>query len=110
MEVQVLSNKENKFLRRNEIRAVVRHAGSQTPKRAEVREALAKALSVPKELLVIDSMHSLYGRNETTVYAKRYIDKEALKIEREHILVRNGLAEKKEAQPKAAKKPAAKAS
>ncbi|MEM3851815.1 MAG: hypothetical protein QXP70_02320, partial [Methanomassiliicoccales archaeon] len=86
---------------------ICKHQGSATPSRKEVREGLAKQLG-SKELLIIRRMHSIYGRNETTVEARLYPEKKQAEIiETHHILVRNGLAERK-AQTEAPKKQQAK--
>lgn len=103
MEVEIVSRKENRFLGRTELKAVVRHNGLPTPKRSEVREALGKALGSGGQV-IIDSMHTGFGRNETAVYAKVYSEgKAAMRMEREHVLVRNGLAQKKKAEAGQAK-------
>ncbi|HOL07060.1 MAG TPA: 30S ribosomal protein S24e, partial [Methanomassiliicoccaceae archaeon] len=70
--------------------------GEPTPSRDAIRTALASALGVPKESVVVDEMGSKYGIGSTEGYAKVYNDVEvAKKYEKNYILVRNGLAEKK---------------
>ncbi|MBX8636554.1 MAG: 30S ribosomal protein S24e [Thermoplasmata archaeon] len=107
MDMEITSRKDNRLLKRADVQAVVKHSNASTPAREDVRDALSKSLGVNKESLVIASMKTSYGKHETTVYARTYGDKEtALKLESRHILVRNKLAEKKQAAPKAAKKQA----
>jgi small subunit ribosomal protein S24e len=106
MDVEITSKRENTLLGRIEVRAVVKHANSPTPRREEVREAVSRSLGGTKEGVVVESMKSVFGKHETLVFAKVYSRKEdALKLERHHILVRNKLAEKKQAAQKAVKAP-----
>jgi small subunit ribosomal protein S24e len=108
MDIEISSRKENGLLKRAELEITVKHQNSPTPKRDEVKDAVAKSLGIAKDGLVIVSMKSSFGSHETHVLAMAYADKEtALKTENKHILVRNRLAEKTE-KVKAAKKPAAK--
>ena len=105
MEVEIVSKKENVLLDRTEVKFKVVHPKEGTPKREDVRDKLSSAVKAPKERVIVDSMDSEFGRTVTVGYAKIYKTKEsAIKFEREQILVRNKLKEKK---AKAEKKPAA---
>ena len=105
MEVEIVSKKENVLLDRTEIKFKVVHPKEGTPKREDVRDKLSSAVKAPKERVIVDAMDSEFGRTITVGYAKVYKTKEAaVKYEREQILVRNKLKEKK---AKAEKKPAA---
>ncbi|MCX8173332.1 MAG: 30S ribosomal protein S24e [Thermoplasmata archaeon] len=95
MEIEIISKKENVLLGRTEIKFKVLHDKSGTPKREEVRGKLAEVLSVSKDTLVVDTLKPKYGTNQTMGYAKAYKNKEALELEREPVLVRNKLKEKK---------------
>jgi len=87
---------ENKLLDRVEVEFKADHDGETTPSRDAVRIALASALGVPKERVLVSAMGSNYGIGTTDGYAKVYSSVEsAKKNEKNHILVRNGLAEKK---------------
>ncbi|MBX8631400.1 MAG: 30S ribosomal protein S24e [Thermoplasmata archaeon] len=91
-------------MQRTEVIAVLKHLNSSTPSRNEARETISKSLGEKKENVIIDSMKSQFGRHETVVFAKVYAASEqASRVERRHILVRNGLAEKKQAAQKAPK-------
>lgn len=104
MDIDVSSRRENRLLKRTELELTVKHPNSPTPKRQEVRELIAKTLGVSKDGVVVYSMKSSFGSNETLVSAKAYTDKAAaLETENKHILVRNGLAEKEGAAAKASK-------
>jgi small subunit ribosomal protein S24e len=114
MQLEVLARKENPLLKRVEVRFKATHKAEPTPTRDALRAFLARELQATKDIVVIDSQASTFGRYETVGYAKVYKSKEeALKVERRHILVRNKLVEpevKKEAAPKPEKpKPAPRA-
>ncbi|HKW43952.1 MAG TPA: hypothetical protein VJP06_07165, partial [Thermoplasmata archaeon] len=104
MELQVLARKENPLLRRVEVTFKAVHKAEPTPTRDALRAFLARELNVTKDIVVVDSEASTFGRYETLGYAKVYKSKDqALAVERKHILVRNRLVEpevKKEAAPK----------
>jgi small subunit ribosomal protein S24e len=96
MELEIQDKRENTLLKRTEVQFVLHHPNSPTPKRDNVREELSKALKVPKDRVVVDHMESSFGVHDTKGYAKIYPSKEeAIKIEREYLLLRNKLVEKK---------------
>lgn len=103
MEIEIVAKEENELLDRVEVRFKAVHTKEGTPKREDVRQKLASMLKAPAERVVVDSMDSEFGRSETVGYAKVYKTKEAaLKYEREYVLVRNKLKEKKKVEKKAA--------
>lgn len=105
MDIEVTSRKENKLLSRTELELSVKHPNAPTPKRDEVRDLISKSLGFSKDGLVVASMKSSFGNNETYVFAKAYSSKDAVaKWENKHILVRNKLAEKGDASAKKAAK------
>ncbi len=94
MELQVLARKENALLKRVEVTFKAVHKAEPTPTRDALRAFLARELKATKDIVVIDSQASTFGRYETHGYAKVYRSKEeALAVERKHILVRNKLIE-----------------
>jgi len=109
MEIEIVSKNENQLLERLELKFKALHPNEGTPNREDIRDKIATMVKVAKERVVVDSMRSEFGRNETVGYAKAYKTKEAaMKYEREHVLVRNKLKEKVKAEKKAgASKPAA---
>src|SRR2546429_2574941 len=115
MQLEVLKKTDNPLLKRVEVTFKAIHKAEPTPTRDALRAFLAKELNATKDIVVIDSQASTFGRYETLGEAKVYKSKEqALAVERKHILVRNKLIEpevkeKKEAAPKPEKPaPAAK--
>ncbi len=112
MQLEVLQKKENPLLKRVEIAFKAIHKAEPTPTRDALRAFLAKELKATKDIVVIDSQASTFGRYETLGYAKVYRSKdEALAVERKHILVRNKLIEaevkEKAGAPAKAEKPVA---
>jgi small subunit ribosomal protein S24e len=96
MELDVVSRKDNPLLGRIEIQFKISHPKDRTPNRNDVREELANVINSKKDRVVVDSMQTIFGKSETVGYAKVYESaKLAKKIERDHILVRNKLEEKK---------------
>jgi small subunit ribosomal protein S24e len=102
MEIEIVEKKENGLLERIEVTFKASHVDEGTPQREAIREKLSALLKAPKERVIVDAMTSEFGRMETLGYAKVYETKEAaMKYEREHILVRNKLKEKKVVAKKA---------
>ncbi|HEV8360173.1 MAG TPA: 30S ribosomal protein S24e [Candidatus Thermoplasmatota archaeon] len=90
MDVEIVSKYDNKLLGRTEVRFRASHSKEKTPQRDQVREALAKALGSDKGAIVVDEMHSEFGKPETIGYAKVYGSVEAAKkLEPHHIQLRN---------------------
>ena len=96
MELKILEERPNPLLKRTEYRFEVSHPMASTPTRDEVRVEFAKAVNVPKDRVVIERMTAKFGTAKTIGEAAAYQSKQAAEqIAREHILVRNGLKEKK---------------
>ena len=106
MQLEVIKRKENPLLKRIEVRFKATHKAEPTPTRDALRAFLAKELNATKDIVVIDSQASTFGRYETVGYAKVYKSKdEALAVERKHILVRNKLVEPEVKEKEGAPKP-----
>lgn len=104
MEMEILEKKQNNLMNRIEIRFKISHPKETTPNRDSAREKMAALVNVKKEQVIIDSLDTKFGVNETTGYAKVYPTKEeAMKIERDYQLIRNKLKEKKEKKADGAK-------
>jgi len=94
MEVEIVEDRENRLLRRREVRFKLSYIG-KTPTRQEVRGKLAALLNSDKELTVLDKVKSEYGSQTALGYVKVYADREAMKTEPEYMLKRNfGVKEK----------------
>ncbi len=96
MDLKIIEERPNPLLKRTEYRFEIGHAAASTPNRDSVRAELAKALKVPKDRVIIERMHAKFGVAKSVGEAATYQTKEAVDaVVREHILVRNGLREKK---------------
>lgn len=96
MDIVVVSKRDNILLGRTEVRFRIVHSKEKTPDRDSVREKLAAILNEKKDTVIIDSMHSQFGKPESLGYAKVYKTKEkAMRVERSRTLVRNKLKERK---------------
>ena len=95
MKIEIESREENKLLNRIEVRYRAIHAKEKTPSREEARNQIAANLQVPKELVIIDYQKYKFGKNYTEGYAKIYKTKEeAMALEPDFLLIRNGLKSK----------------
>jgi small subunit ribosomal protein S24e len=96
LKLDIVSKRENKLMDRVEVRFKVDHDGQPTPARDAIRTSLASSMGVQKERVVVSDMETEYGKGATDGYAKVYDSSEsAKKHEKEHLLIRNGLAQKK---------------
>lgn len=97
MKVEIVSKNENKLMDRVEVRFRADHDGEATPTRDAIRTALATAMAVQKDRVVVSDMESKYGLGASDGYAKVYTSVDAAKKnEKEYLLIRNGLAQKPE--------------
>lgn len=95
MEIIIESKKNNTLLNRTEVFFTVKHTGAGTPNRDVIRNELADKLNTIKDNVIINEIHSGFGSQEATGYAKVYNSTEQSKaLEPKHILVRNKLIEK----------------
>lgn len=78
MEVSVVEKSENPGLERDEIKFEVEHRNSPTPSRAEVLEELSSVLGVSKELIVIEKLATLHGRQVASGTGRIYESEERL--------------------------------
>lgn len=94
MEVEETAKRENPLLDRIELEFILHHPGEKTPERDSVRNLIADHVGASADATIIDHLDSEFGRATTKGYAKIYQSTdEARKVEPEHLLVRNGLAE-----------------
>lgn len=85
MSLKVVETRKNPLLKREEVEALLEHAGKPTPKRDEILPSLVKVLRAKKELILIDKIFSVKGKGESRlkvlVYSKKDdIPKEKLEI------------------------------
>src|SRR5437870_2574959 len=102
MNIEIMSNNENKLLNRKEILFSASFAG-KTPTKEEAKQEICKKLNISPELTVVIKISPLFGSTESEILVHSYFDKEAMKIEQKHILERSIKKEKpKQAQAAAA--------
>jgi len=107
MEIEIESKKNNPLMNRTEVFFTVKHKGEKTPNREIIRSELADKLNAKKENIIVNSINSSFGTQETTGYAKVYSSLQKAKdLERDHILKRNkiGVTEKKKEEKDEEKK------
>lgn len=91
---------ENKLLNRSEISATLSF-DSATPQKKVIKEKICTTLAINPELAVVRKIKNKYGLKEVDVIIHAYQNKEILmKTEPYYILVREGLAQKKEKKEK----------
>ena len=82
MELEITEQNDNPLLNRQEIKVVIKHSESSTPRRNQVIKNISEQLKTNRELVIIDHLKNAYGKTETHGYAKIYLDRESLsKIE-----------------------------
>lgn len=108
MKVEIDSKKDNVLHKRTEVQFTAEHNGEATPKRSDLRSSIADRLGVNKDRVVIDHTNTEFGMGKSHGYAKVYETAELAKSsEKNHILARQGLAEKKAKKVKQVKAKAA---
>lgn len=94
MEIEISERKDNPFLKRIEVRFVVKHEGLKTPSREVVKKLLAKELDKEEGLMALEYIKSEFGKNESRGYAKIYENDESMRIEKSYLFKR-GVKEEK---------------
>ena len=90
VEVEIESEKENKPMHRREMTLIVSHQGEPTPTRQQLKDRVSNLVNSSKDQLIIDSINTKFGKEESTVIARVYDDEEsAAKYERKYQKERN---------------------
>ncbi len=91
MEVKIVSAKENPLLKRKEVAFRVEHGPrGKTPRRLEVKKALAAELKVGEDLVFVEKMSTLTGTITAVGVANVYAAMEQARlVEPEYIVKRN---------------------
>lgn len=99
IELKIEETRDNKLLKRKEIKYRVLFGKEATPTREQIKDLLAKNLGASKELLIVDKNIQQSGKHELHGYSKVYADKEsAMLYEPDYELYRNGLKVTEEAE------------
>jgi small subunit ribosomal protein S24e len=89
MKLTITGKKENKLLKRTELAFEVSHASEATPKRMDMRNAIAAKQACEPELVVISKFKTSYGTGKSKGVAHQYKKAEDLKlIEPKYIIKR----------------------
>ena len=108
MKVEIDSKKDNILHKRIEVQFTAEHNGEATPKRKDLRAGIADKLGVAKDRVILDHTNTEFGMGVSHGYAKVYETAELAKSsEKNYILARQGLAEKKAKKVKLVKAKAA---
>jgi small subunit ribosomal protein S24e len=111
LKIEISEKVENPLLQRTDIKFKVDHSLGPTPKRLDVRAQLAGQLGVPEEVVIIDKLASMYGRQVASGIARVYSSRKVLEDLEPKYLLQRGLPpeakdkEKTEEKPKAEEKP-----
>ncbi len=96
MEIEITGKKDNLILERTEVEFTIKHDRERTPSRKDVKGKLVEVLGTKKEIVVVNSFHTQFGKGESRGSANVYKSLErAREIEEKYILKRNGLLEEK---------------
>ncbi len=97
MKLLIESKEENKLHDKIVVGFLIEHEGLPTPPRIQVREELAKSLKKDKELIVVQTIRTSYGRSKSVGKAHVYSNKETMmKNEPKYLLLRNQIIKKEE--------------
>ncbi|MBN1159842.1 MAG: hypothetical protein JXA43_01225 [Candidatus Diapherotrites archaeon] len=107
MQLEITNKEKQPLLHRTIITCDVKN--EKTPTRAEVKKLLSAKLGSDKELLYLQKIETSFGKNDFTVVAKLYDNKEfADKIEASYMKKRNEAKEEADAPKEEPKKEEAK--
>ena len=88
MEIQIIKDKTNPLLKRREINVSVKN--KTTASRIELKNKLAALLNSKPELIVIEHLGSIYGKQEMMAKACLYQTEERLKqLTHQHLIARD---------------------
>jgi small subunit ribosomal protein S24e len=107
MKIEISEKVENPLLQRTEIKFKVDHSSGPTPKRLEVRAQLAGQLGVPEEVVIIDKVASMYGRQAASGIARVYSSRQGLEELEPKYLLQRGLPKEAKEKEKPVEKPKA---
>ncbi len=81
MEMTIIEEKENPFLKRKEIKVRLKHHESPTPPKADLVKELASHYAVEESQVVIDYVFSIKGIGESLAKVKILLEKPEVKNE-----------------------------
>ena len=78
MTLHILKESENKLFHRKELLFELEYSGS-TPNKIEIKKSIAQTTKVSEDLVIIDTIHQIYGSTKAKINAKIYKTLEDLK-------------------------------
>lgn len=97
MEIQIIKDKTNPILKRRDISLKLKNKA--TPSRIEVKNKLAALLNSKPELMVVERLDTIFGKQEMTGAASIYESEERLKqLVHQHLVARDAPKAKEEAK------------
>ncbi len=90
MEINIIKERENPLLSRDEIKFECLYPGESTPSIPQVKNKLVAILNSDKNLLIVDTLKPCSGEGKAEGYAKVYKNRAKLEeIEPQHIIEKN---------------------
>lgn len=99
MNISIEKRHENSVLSREEVEFKMEF-DSAIPSREQAKSALSTAISIPKDRIVVISISSKYGSKKAHGTARIYSNAQLALGDKNHLLVRDKMAEKKAKKPK----------
>ena len=88
MEIQIIKDKKNPLLKRREISVAVKNKTTAT--RIELKNKLAALLNSKPELIVVEHLDTIYGKQEMVGTVSLYQTEERLKqLAHQHLIARD---------------------
>ena len=78
MKIEIVSQKKNPLLGREDVHARITHEGQRTPSRQEILKEVAHSLKTGESHVIIDRIFTLQGENVSEVKALSYDSKEGV--------------------------------
>lgn len=99
MRIKLVERTENPLIGRERVRFEVDHRDAPTPSRSEVMKGLSSELGVPEEIIVIEKVASLHGRQKASGLARVYESEDVLReYESSHLIERTRISREKGAE------------
>jgi ribosomal protein S24E len=80
MDLKILTEEENKFFNRKELKIELKHPNAATPTKVALLKELVTKYSAPEENILIDYIYTKKGSNESFAKVKIYKEKPKIKV------------------------------
>ena len=106
MKIDVKEHRKNPLMKRDEYVVLVDHAGKPTPSRQEILKELAKELKVAEDVIIINKIFSLAGKQVSETRIHVYRKKGEIPADKLEKMSRKGAAGETKEEPAGGEKPA----